>query len=579
MEKTMKRRAAVLLLATAAACGALAGGPAMAAGAPSPAGHWGNAQKLAGLGKLNDHDAQVTAVSCATPGNCAAGGNYEDTAKQTHAFVASETSGRWGKAIQVAVPGSVVTSQIDSVSCGSPANCEAAGSFTDSGSHRHVFVVAELNGSWGMASEVPGVATLTGSEMFSYFGLVSCPSAGNCAIGGSYLTAPGFGYVFVADERNGVWGTAQQAPGITDLHKTAFASINSVSCASPGNCAAAGRYVDASLKGQAFVVDEKAGTWGRAQPVPEMSMLKAVSSTAESVSCASAGNCTVAGHYTDDHNKTQAFIADETGGTWGSPQQVPGTGALNVAGIADVTSVSCGAPGNCATIGFYTDSKGNRHVFAADEKNGTWQAARTLVGAGGLSFFETGAVSCATAGNCVATGIATTESGLRVIEHAVVVQEVNGGWGRARELPGSAALNRGGDAAVLTASCASPGNCAVGGWYTDKAGKEQAMVSDESSMTAISLSLSAAKARFGHEQTEKISVKVTARTGGTPGGKVTVTANQRTACVITLAGGKGSCTLSARKLSPGSYQLTGHYAGDGTFGGSASAAKTLTVTR
>ena len=126
-----------------------------------------------------------------------------------------------------------------------------------------------------------------------------------------YLTAPGFGYVFVADEQNGVWGTAQQAPGITDLHKTAFASINSVSCASPGNCAATGRYFDAQLNGQAFMVDEKAGAWGRAQPVPEMSMLKAVSSAAESVSCASAGNCTVAGRYTDDHNKTQAFIADE----------------------------------------------------------------------------------------------------------------------------------------------------------------------------------------------------------------------------------------------------------------------------
>ena len=74
-------------------------------------------------------------------------------------------------------------------------------------------------------------------------------------------------------------------------------------------------------------------------------MLRAVSSTAESVSCASAGNCTVAGHYTDDRNKTQAFIDDESGGTWGSPQQVPGTGALNVSGAADVTSLSCGAPG------------------------------------------------------------------------------------------------------------------------------------------------------------------------------------------------------------------------------------------
>ena len=112
----MNRRAAVLLLlAAAAACGALAAGPAMAAGAPSPSGHWANAQKLAGLGKLNANGAQVTAVSCATPDNCAAGGNYEDAAKQVHAFVDGEKGGRWGKAIQVAVPGSAVTSQIDSV--------------------------------------------------------------------------------------------------------------------------------------------------------------------------------------------------------------------------------------------------------------------------------------------------------------------------------------------------------------------------------------------------------------------------------------------------------------------------------
>src|SRR6516164_4016414 len=187
----MKQHAAVLLLTAAAACGALAAGPAMAASgsAPSPAGHWGNAQKLAGLGKLNANDAQVTAVSCAAPGNCAAGGNYEDAAKQDHAFVAGEKGGRWGKAIQVAMPGSAVTSQIDSVSCGSPASCEAAGSFTDSGSHWHVFVEAEVDGSWGTASEVPGVAALTGTEMFSDSGLVSCASAGNCAIGGSYLTA------------------------------------------------------------------------------------------------------------------------------------------------------------------------------------------------------------------------------------------------------------------------------------------------------------------------------------------------------------------------------------------------------
>jgi hypothetical protein len=218
-------------------------------------------------------------------------------------------------------------------------------------------------------------------------------------------------------------------------------------------------------------------------------------------------------------------------------------------------------------------------VFEADEKHGTWRAARTLAGTGPLDFFETGGVSCPTTGNCVATGIATTESGSRIIEHAVVVREINGSWGKARELPGSAALNTGGDAAVLSVSCASPGNCAVGGWYTDKAGHEQAMVADESAVTATGLTLSTATVKFGHEQAERVSVRVGPRTGGIPGGKVAVKSGTAMLCVMTLSGGRGSCGLAAKGLKPGSYQLIASYGGSQTYAGSASAAKTLTVTR
>jgi hypothetical protein len=49
--------------------------------------------------------------------------------------------------------------------------------------------------------------------------------------------------------------------------------------------------------------------------------------------------------------------------------------------------------------------------------------------------------------------------------------------------------------------------------------------------------------------------------------------------VIELARAKGSCTLTAKKLKPGSYRLTGIYGGDRTYDGSAYPAQTLTVTR
>ena len=105
------------------------------------------------------------------------------------------------------------------------------------------------------------------------------------------------------------------------------------------------------------------------------------------------------------------------------------------------------------------------------------------------------------------------------------------------------------------------------------------MVADESTVTATSLALSAAKIRFGHEQAERLSVKVTGRAGGTPGGKVAVRTGSATVCVITLNGGKGTCKLAAKSLKPGSHQLTASYAGSGTYAGSVSAKKTLTVTK
>ena len=46
-----------------------------------------------------------------------------------------------------------------------------------------------------------------------------------------------------------------------------------------------------------------------------------------------------------------------------------------------------------------------------------------------------------------------------------MASERNGRWGTAIEVPGTAALNAGGDAEVTSVSCASAGNCAAGGFY------------------------------------------------------------------------------------------------------------------
>jgi hypothetical protein len=92
-----------------------------------------------------------------------------------------------------------------------------------------------------------------------------------------------------------------------------------------------------------------------------------------------------------------------------------------------------------------------------------------------------------------------------------------------------------------------------------------------------SLLMSAASVTYGHEQSERLSVRVAPQFSGTPGGRVTVRAGHTVVCVITLAAGAGSCTLTAKKLTPGRYRLAASYAGSSGFGASASAARTLVV--
>jgi hypothetical protein len=203
------------------------------------------------LGALNKRGgAFVSSVSCGSAGNCAAGGTYEDQSRQEQGFLVVERNGRWGRAIGVPVLGPVI-----SVSCPSAGNCAAIG---------YGSVVSLRHGHWGKAIEVPGLLALNKSGDAQIDSL-SCASAGNCAVGGDY-TDGGHGQGFVAAERNGRWRKAIEVPGLAALNNGGNAHLSSVSCASPGNCAAAGTY--GQPYGLGFVAVEKNGVWGKATSVP-----------------------------------------------------------------------------------------------------------------------------------------------------------------------------------------------------------------------------------------------------------------------------------------------------------------------
>jgi hypothetical protein len=201
------------------------------------------------------------------------------------------------------------------VSCGSPGFCGAGGEYADRSHRLQAFVVSEIDGHWGTAIEVPGTAALnTGGTAATES--VSCASAGSCSAGGIYAHRGGghdVEQVFVAKEVDGIWGTAIEVPGIAKLNKGGNASINSLSCAPANNCSAGGFYADVSGGEQAFVVTETNGTWGTAIEVPGSAALNTGDNAqVSSVSCTAAGKCSAGGSYLTRSQLRNAFVVSES---------------------------------------------------------------------------------------------------------------------------------------------------------------------------------------------------------------------------------------------------------------------------
>ena len=376
---------------------------------------------------------------------------------------AGGTAGPWGRAIPV--PGLTALNKgrnasVLSVSCFSAGNCGAGGYYHNRG--RRGFVVSESNGRWGQAIEVPGLAALNNGGP-SQVNQVSCPSAGSCAAAGFYRVGSAHHQGFVVNRSNGRWRPAIAVPGLAALNKGGDAKVSSVSCASAGSCAAAGFYTDSSGHVQGFVISESNGRWHQAIEVPGLAVLNTGGDAkVSSVSCASAGSCSAGGFYSDTTGGTQAFVVSERNGSWGTAQQVAAN--LTSGQGAFVDTVSCSSPGNCAAGGEFNDASGGApaqyQAFVISEVNGAWAAARAVAGTQSSSGDAVvTSVSCGSAGNCVAGG----QFDYGGYNAAFLVNEKNGSWGKMMYVPGLNKVSR--DAYLQSVSCASPGNCAVGGDY------------------------------------------------------------------------------------------------------------------
>jgi hypothetical protein len=174
------RRAASAVVVLITCCALLAGGAAAAAAGPAPGAvaAWGVAQRIPGVNTIVKvaPDANATAVdsvSCAAPGDCAAGGfahgGGDSEGYEQLAWVASETGGVWQAPVSIDMPSSdvgVFYDGITSVSCASPGNCAAVGYDTESVEGTGyvdtygALLINEVDGTWGAPEQIPGTDAL-----------------------------------------------------------------------------------------------------------------------------------------------------------------------------------------------------------------------------------------------------------------------------------------------------------------------------------------------------------------------------------------------------------------------------------
>jgi hypothetical protein len=577
---------------------AVATGQVTAGGSTGPGGTWGPAQPVAGLSAL-PHTlgaTRISAVSCATPGNCAAIGAYDQAVGSggvsAEPFIVSEADGTWGDAQPVSGVASLGTGSavLADVSCGAPSDCAAIGWYTGTGGLVHGFVVTETSGGWGKATAIDD--SVLGDGMETRLTSLSCPAAGECAAVGFYNSQiqtpegyenPGPDHAFVIDESAGTggapqWGAPQPVPGLASLQPAGDQSgLQSVSCAAAGYCTAVGDYNDA--QGFApYLVTEVRGTWGNATPVPGFSALASpgnqVNGGLDSISCPEATVCTAVGTYgvQGGGSALDVFTVDEADGNWGQAQELSTPGPLNQDYVTPQPFLSCASAGNCAITSTFTKyPSGDPEVFATSESgDGNWGNDQPISGipAGDISAAST--VSCAPGGDCTVVGsYASPYEGGRPSEtHLFTATGTPGGsFGSARPL---LSFNSPGFLSTV-ADCPQAGYCtlAVNPW----AGVPELVT--EATAATVTLKATRPAVTFGAEQAETLTATVASPAGGTPTGTVTVTHGTTPVCTIKLANRTGRCTLTADRLPGGTDKLTATYSGDASY---LRASSTATVT-
>ncbi len=286
------------------------------------------------------------------------------------------------------------------------------------------------------------------------------------------------------------WGTGVELTAPANAAEDPEVFMRQVSCASAGNCTAAGSYDEEpepeKYQDQGMLLSEADGSW---EPAVRARMPAGAASSPRpefgALSCPSAGDCSAVGEYRDGADNEQGFLLNESAGVWGTGVEVSLPANVGPAPQVVLNRLSCPSAGNCTAVGNYTEpSRRGWQGFLVSEAAGTWSTATTLPSLPANASpnpeepMLMGGVSCTSVGYCTAVGSYTDSSGDL---EGFIWRETAGVWGTAAEVtpPTNAASNPGMELESL--SCPSAGNCTAVGDYRDSSGPSPGLILSETS--------------------------------------------------------------------------------------------------
>lgn len=411
-----KGRRLVAITAAVAAAGmtlsvasvAVAGRPARAAVAGAS---FGRAFRLnLPLNSASTPDADASALSCSSFGNCVASGGFKDKSGNYEPMVITDHSGKWSRGVELKLPNDAPASVFApavSISCPRIGDCVAVGSYPKpTANFGRAFVATEVAGTWHQATELklpPGAASPPQAQASA----VRCWALGSCLAVGDYLDSTQKVQAMMLTESKGSWHRATEIYPPSDAGPSPFLSFYALACQHGGQCVIAGEYVNAAGHeiGEGLVVSH--GSFLTVENIKPPHNANGIVVDFDSASCPSATQCVIVGEYSDTAGDYQPFSAVESNDVFKAATEITAVPPNEV--HASIYSVSCTVSGQCVAVGRYTNSTGHDQTYVVTRSaSGRWGNAaivRTPPGASTAAGKSAilGAVSCLSHG-CVAVG-------------------------------------------------------------------------------------------------------------------------------------------------------------------------------